>query len=476
MARIKSTAFEGTRIGDIDVDAPTHERLIDSAIGDTALVFDKLTGSNAEANTINHDGTSGRGALLGIPYVNQYIGKKISIVGEDSRTAKDDGAAGQTYLVALPIFIPSGEDQIIVDVLCRGSGMVTPDTDTGAFLRDPTTWATVGDEERFSFTTERLAPDDDLIILHRSRLTGVTPGLRLFFIELDTAKIATNSETFELLSLSIHPGRKRARYRPASTPSSRGSASPIPVTTPAAGEGVTHVNFDSSLLTDVNDSLNGYITTRLNRNQNGLTEYLTGWPAGGNLAYVHVDHDGGGAADDVDPARSRFFAHTQSLYASEPEVDFPLWAEAFGAFRNDGKLVVNAPAIGTEPDWGMLDWFAPWPTDETSQVLRSVHLMNPDFQRAPSRMKWAILVGYDATVPTAWAGIVVNTTTIATAITTAFAAVGGAGPGHLAWASGTIADFAPDVAEGYFVGIKRTGIQAAVDELLLLGACVWFEP
>lgn len=477
MTRIKSSSPEGVRISDVDVDAPTFERGTESTLGDLALAFDKVTGSNGEA-PVNHDGTDGMGALLGIPYINQQIGRSIFIDGGGS--AKD-GGGGATYLCACPLYLPAGETEVVADVL-SDFDFATPGLSPVAYMRNVSDFSVAGDDERVAFTENGFANDDDGVagVMYRARIKGLTGGqLYLFFIEVQTLAAVVDGITFRLHSLCVHPGRARRRGLRTATPAARGDTSPIPVTAATALEGLAHVNFDDDLLDDDNDALNGYLLVNGNRNANGLWEYVSGWPAGSNAAYVQEDQDSGGAADDVNPNRSRFFAHTLSQYGTEAEVDFPLWAECFGAFKVAGGLVTNAPAIGSSPTSGMLNWFAPWPTDEAQQIIRRLEVMNPDFRNGGnSRLRWAILAGFDSGTIGNWSGAV--STDTAGSVAVAFAVVpnapNGSGAEKLALCQDDVQNFAPDAFETFnVITTKTSGSQAAVDELVILGVCFWFE-
>lgn len=544
MTRLRNTAFAGSPMADVDVDAPTFNRTIQNAIADSAKTWDALRGfeqvitsaagavmtipsttrwldgmpvevvdvsgsviheatilshtattvtlSSAPgfvvsggndilraADTITHNGDDGRGALLGIPYVNQYVGKTIYIEG--SGTSKDAGGVA-TYLFACPLFVPAGEDTIQIDILAD-QNFGRPGLKAVAYLRKPSDFSVIGDD-RVAFSMTEI--DDNLsgngLCHYRATITGITPQLLLFFVEIDTTFFSVYEQGFEFYSISVNPGRIRNRFV-AATPT-RSTTSDTPVTTPSSTQAVATTDFDDDLIDDTNDSLNGYLTTFLNRMLHGLWEFLTGWPAGGNGAYTHVDHDGAGVADDVDPARSRFFAHTRTLETSEPECDFPLYAEGFGAFKVEGGLVVDAPAIGSSPTTGMIEWFAPWPTDEAQQTIRNFLVNKPDFPTSPSRLKWAVLCGTDqawggANPASLWSVTAGETGSLPASV--ALAAVTnaptGAGNEKLALAQGSGIGFTADAATLFLVRTERTsGSQSAVDEVVVLGCCFWFEP
>ncbi len=483
MARIKNASFVGARIFDGDVDAPTFNRLVENAIGDTAKVYDQLTGKNGEADTINHSG-DGRGALLGIPYINHYVGARIFY---NTGGSGKDGTGAPTWLYACPVRIPEGETEVHVDVLA-GDEFMHRRVNPCCYLRSKTDFNVLVGDEQYSFF-EALPYDEDLPIgsdgvRFHARITGVTPGRHLFFVEMQSETLDDDEVEFFFHSITAHPGRTRGRRGGGGEVRGRTADTVCGVTAPSATQALAHIDMDSSLIGSLNDPINGYVVAHLNRNQNGLMEFLTGWPAGGNEAFTQVDHDGAGVADDVDPARSRFHAGARSPFAGtpalpdEPEFEFPLWAEGFGAFRLDGGLVVNEPAIGVAPTIGMVDWYAPWPNDESPHTIRQLPLMVPDFSpdkataaKNTSALGWAVLCGTDKAAVSNW--------TVAAGATAAMpAAVAGVAVANanLVLFEGSALAFDGDQHQTFGVQTQRAGTQSAIDELLVLGACFDFDP
>src|SRR5574337_1522366 len=107
MARKKNSSFQGATVFDTDVDAPSFQRVVENTVGDVALIFDKVTGSNGETSTIIHTGASDRGARLGVPIVNQFIGKSINLTNPVFSKATN-GGLGETWLL-WPVFLVPGE-------------------------------------------------------------------------------------------------------------------------------------------------------------------------------------------------------------------------------------------------------------------------------------------------------------------------------------------------------------------------------
>ena len=461
MTRVKSATFQGSSIFDADVDAPSFFRLIENAIGDTALVFDKVTGSNGETEVITRDGTPGRGARLGIPLLNQWIGRNVVFTGAF--------ASALTYVVAAPMFIPPGEDTIVVQLVA--DEVITSDAGGSlprCYLRTHA-FAANGDD----FVEMQPGPSiGGGRFVYSATITGITAGRTLFFID----KFVGGFDWF-VESVSVHAGRIAP-----TTPPTRLPGTTIGVTTPGATEGVVHTNFDSVLIGNINslNSLNGYLTSHLNRNQNGLEEHIRGKAAGGNAAYTHVDHNVAAGPQATNPARSRFLAHTRSLYANEGEVAFPVWCESFGAC-----LASHAFAVGLAepPVAGSVQWFAPWVDLAVTAIrtIRSGVVVFPDFQTGSSRLKMDIL----AVTGQSAAGDINNfdgscgesgSEGVGT-----FATVPGSGTagvtGMLALASASALAFTPDAAGTVIrTRVTCTSARKAIDDIAILGACLFFEP
>lgn len=459
MVRKKNVTFVGTTPFDVDVDALTLEHTIENAVGNTALVHDMLTGENGEANTVRHIG-GGRGCPLGVPLWNQYIGRSLNYEGVGSTKG---GKPGDLWLAAHPFFWPEGETAFTVRVYASGAfeqllPTVRVTSTTGTTLIGPVPLTRPNDE----------GP------VHEARLPspGVS-GLYLVFVEADT--LGESTMNIELLSWhGVFDRRRLGRADPVR----RTSGSQVQVATPGAADGVVHVNMqDTTFYPD--SPIDGYMTTFLDRNLNGLEEFGSGWPAGGNASYTHQDQTSGGVADDIDPARSRFHAGTRALYANEPEFDFPWVAGPLGAFGTDGKPVIDPSA--TSPTGGMTSWFAPYPLTASSLVFSRVPARAPDFQTGTSRLKWAVLaigepVGGGAALGN-WQ-VTLNTgygASAATSFGAAFAV--GDSPAWLGLATGTALAFSGDLMHTIEMTCsKTTAFSATYTEFFPLGFCFYWEP
>lgn len=391
MGRVKNATFAGGSVSDIDVGAPTFRRLIKNVAGDGALNADKLRGINGETGVIVHDGVDG--ALLGMPIVNQFVGRSINLESHD--TGGKNGGVGVTWFWATPVLLSEVDLHVEVGLTFFAEGLPL--------------FAEIRDTSNLLFgLSVPLAKLEGSTVegvdLWRARLPLLTPGWKLLVLGIDTTDVDDISANGAVGKL--HYVRARPRLTLGTREEERGGAeSPtfnpdlgFGVTTPAAAEGFSHTDLDALLFADL-ESIDGYILSRLNRNINGRLEYITGFPAGGSPTYVHEDQDGAGAADSTNPARSRFEAHTKSLYpggggqVGEGEIDLPQWCEGFGAFIPAGFFVVD---LNEPPTLGMLDHYAPWPIDAVGGVeiaIRTAHMPFPDFQSTTSRLEAMVLFG-----------------------------------------------------------------------------------
>lgn len=395
MARKKNGTFVGVGISDVDADAPSFGRVVENAVGDTALIFDKITGSHAEAVTVHSGGPLG--ALLGMPLINHHVDRSLNLSGILGAKGAS-GGIGDTWIYACPILVPAGETSVLVEAvfafLPGAEDIVKPyarvcTTANVEVDRQVLTHAISGGENgQFRWT----------------RLTGLSSGWNLFFIGMDTehnADLGASGAIGRLLDVRVRPrnvvrgltigdGVELLQYLAPGPPHTSGGNTIAGVTTPAAADGVNQHSFDTTMFGNL-QPIDGRTLAGVNRDLNGLLEYITGWPAGGNSSYVHQDQDGGGAADPSDPARSRFDAHTQSLYGTEGELDFPVWCEGFGSFLAvGGKFIV---ALAEPPTVGMLDWYAPWPRTIAEQTIRQTLIPLADFPTGPAHLKCAVLLG-----------------------------------------------------------------------------------
>lgn len=471
MTRLKNPAFVGVSIADTDAGHASYRRAVLNAVADTALVYDMVTGENAEPNTITHEG-GGRGAPLNIPWVNQVINKSISLT--TPTTPGDNGGNGVTAILSYIVYVPAGatEMNILMGINLQedwtDASWKVRLTDTGR-ESPPTPFSVV--------ETKTMAEYFDSYAGHSvlsAFFDGLAPATYLVEVLLNTADVvgATNIGRLRSVIIMGRYGRTTGQSPPILDELTYG------VSTPAAAEGVRFIDLPTEMFEDGQDmAIDGYTLTRLVRNQNGLREYITGYPPGGQ-PYTHEDQTGAGAPDATNPARSRFLAHTRSRYPDEGQVPFPVWSECLGAFKTDEKKF--AVDLAEPPTVGMLDWFAPWPVDGTQRALHRVFVRFPDFLEGntTSRLAGAVLLG------TARAGAIDLTSAWEIRLHTA--ALGASFVSPLP-ADGTTSStlwiarfsavlFNPDANQKIEIEIRRTGAKTTVDEICVIAGAMWFEP
>lgn len=446
MARLKNTAFSGAAMHEVEPGVASLRRVLKEAIEDTALIYDKVTGENSETNTIIHDGTAGRGCLLGIPMASQSIGRSLEVT---------TGTTGTIAIVPVPVFLAAGETAAVVEVFLDGEVNLLGSTGMRLVFRD-TSWnidADVG--------FDRAAPGH-----YAAAATGLTAGLNLMFVQYDVTEFRGGV----FVGWRMHHARLRSDGGGDARRNSASDSTPNPYAiTRTASVGMAHTDFDASLLAD-GYPYHGYLTALLNRNQNALDEYGSGWPVGGNATYTQADNSAG-VADDVNPGVSQFFAHTRSYFSSEPLVDFPVCVVAMGSCGSDGAFSVN---VAEPPTTGMTGWYAPWPLVITPSSATRVRFTLPDFPTGTSNLKAAILccgnVSGDAED---WTG---GVTTTAGSATDAFSAITGSSDGFYL-SEPTAIPFTADAEQTIEITFSRSGAsKAKVDEIALCGFCLYFEP
>lgn len=471
MARKKNSSFTGVQVPDGDSNAATFKRAIEDVAGDVALIFDKLTGEHAEANTINHGGTSGRGALLRMPLVEQHTGDR-SLRLDGTVAAGSDGGPNRFYIVATPIFIPAGETSI--DVVVRGSFILNDVTNA-----QPRVILTDASKTEID-SADMIAMDNDdendgAIRGYKARLEAVTAGVRLLFIEMNLTTEEQNSNVGTFSSWSVYPTPTGTGAAAAVQP--RTGSTQVGVRTPASTQGVGVRDYDASMFS-AEQPLHSYLTQGLNYDLNGLYEYATGAPAAENESYTLVDHDGAAAADASNPARSRFFAHTRSLYSGEPDIELPLLVHAFGAIGTDGVFAVDPAAV--PPVDGMVDWFAPWPVQVASATLWGVPMAWPDLQHASSKLCAALLLGSNgSTAVNNWTFSLNSSTRAATVNFSAPAAIDATNDLWLCTITNTSLwdSTLPDVVGDTLTLLSsRSGAKGGTNEVCVLGLCLYWDP
>lgn len=467
MARTKNSTFSGTPIRDTDVDAPTWTRVLREVQSDLAMIFDRVTGENSETTTINHGGTDGRGALLGMPIVNQGLFRNWSAASFASGGSKN-GASGITYLVITPILWVAGEPTLRVEIDLAGVDGYSP----RAVLLSSSTGSEVDSADLEDVGVQH----GDVQTIGATLSLGSVPSsaaLYILAVEVDTT-FARVRDRRALAWRAFHPrGLFASVGANAAQRASSASAMSTTVPTPGAAQGLAFSDIDAARFADLLP-VDGGLLTKINRNALALEEYLTGWPAGANTTYTHVDHDGSGVADDTDPARSRFLAHTRSLYASEPLPTIPIIAHALGPILADGYRVEDGAN-------GLVDWYAPYSLTTAGTSLRNytahrVYLPDLPLSSSTSRLKWAALVALHPSSSTAITTWSARYTTASDSDTQAFTALLGSTQLAIVTGGGTAGELygGPDTVERHSIGLVCSTTPTDGD-ISLLGFCLWYE-
>lgn len=462
MTRLVNAVFGGTPVADVDVDAPTFKRTPQHLAGDVALTHDIVTGKNSISSTVTvvHNGESGRGCPLGLPLVNQYIGADMVLATPAAKDAS--GGVGDTIIAPYVLFLPTGEDTLHVAVYGSFHERFHDMAHAHVQVYD-SSMVLITDEDMTFSSTEAVAGEGSSALT--VTISDLTPGLLIVFISARTDQLPTASDIQVgfIRSVSIHHGRKRNQ---AIEPF---ISQAVGIWEPSATQGVAHRDFDTDFF-DLLQPISAYELVGINRNINGLKEFISGAPAG-NGSYTHEDHDGGGAPDDVNPARSRFDAHTQSsVHPDEPEVEFPVWAATFGAFLRSGKFVVD---LAEPPTMGMLDFYAPWPQATSAQEISKTFCFIPDFQTASSNLKLVVLLGSESSPDVGdWTvkGKIDGTTSTGSAPV----AIDADDNFWLSQESGLA--FTPDEAQQCAIVTERSGAKTGIGEMCVLAACLYFDP
>lgn len=467
MARVKSAVFAGSPPSDVAPDSPTWRRVIRTAIADLALVYDKATGQNGEIEVATHDGTAGRGARLGVPWINQILsgrddragqpGIDLSYMMSKYTGTKGDGSRGDnTIIFGVPVFVPPGETDMTIQIAGRGLGTWRWSAElllesTGASLfRSELVHATMGGSA--------------IEVVGLSTADNGTDGagvLCLLLISADTSEGALSSGTTPegvIRAMSLFAGPTRMRQ--GSSSPIRRSGSPYPINVGATSW--VPRDFDATLFAD-RLPLHSYLTGGATHNLHWLIEYITGHPVGGNAAYSLVD------SAATNPVTSAFMAHTRTQFANEPEVAWPLLAQAFGAAMPDGFLVVDA----APPVSGLLDWYALMPMAVAASKQAGWQAAIPDFGTAASRLRACTLAMSNLPVQGAlWA---TSFKCGGAAVTSAanFAAVG---TSRFMTAKHTAIGFTPDAINAIDFRMQKSAPKLLANEMAVMGTCLYFQP
>ncbi len=343
MTRTRNSPPVGLQVYEADVDAIAFKRALLDLAQDFHGVFDIIMADHLPASapavlTMNHDGTPGRGSLLGIPIVNQVINAEIVM---PTGTTYEGGM----YLLAAPVRLPEGEHSLTVEVDAKGAPPL--------FLK---IWDDAGD------LVAEWRMMEDANGTWRVWPQFVTAPARYFF----TVR-TYGTRSYTLGGWRVFMDR---RQRPTPSLPSQDGSTVYPVPIAASGDSLAVSKFHDEYFED-DYAVAAKIVSDLNRSINVLEEALTGGPIEGHDEVTNAD------SDDVNPTTSRFIAHTQAGtdLAAEEAIDFPLWTEAFGCVHAGGMPSVDDASPPTE---GFKTWFAPFPRDVNDSIGRKATIYFPD--------------------------------------------------------------------------------------------------
>jgi hypothetical protein len=352
MARIKNPNPLGSPPRDVARDASIFHRWLKNAVGDAALASDKMTGLNAEVDTINHTG-GGRGCPMMLP--------PVSTACEIDLTST---LLKEYYVWAAPIYIPpssSASDDYVVQADIVRNGTVRS---YSVEIRSFASWALVQGGE---LDREEVEETHNVIL-------PLAPGWQVLLIRATVPITASNPERIR----GVRVYRKGRAFRDPNNGFS-----------PLSTSGTAQVNIypvpatlSSSLLTfddvqvEVNGPMDAYVLTRLNRGMNALWEYVTGAPVPGHNA------------------------RTMPTTVDNNTAPAPSLAMPMGSW---GTSAVNIDVDGTDKVAPGIAGFARYPTAEiAATTISQVRLQFPNFLFATNPLKCRVLIWQKAGVATNW--------------------------------------------------------------------------
>lgn len=425
MARIKNSAPAGSPPRDVGKDAPVFRRWLYNSIGDAALASDKMTGANAEANTINHSG-NGRGCPMMLP--------PVSTVCDISLT--NTGTATPYYVWGAPIYIPPGESTdalyaVEIDLLRRGSLQ-----DFSVEVRNSTTWAVIQAGSLVERIVTRTFDEQTNYVTNRL-LVNLAPGWQVLLI---VATPPASNDASRLRGVRVYGVRETTGQNNGlsmSAPSATGNPYPVPSTL-------------SSSLLDVQDTqvedngpLDAYVLTRLNRGMGALWEYVTGAKVPGN-------------------ATRTMPTTVDNNTAPAPSLAMPMGSWGTSAVRVDGTVKTATGLTG----------FARYPTAEfATTTISQVRLQFPDFLFATNPLKCRVIVWQKAGVATNWR---FNTSTAAgSSSVVAVTMIGATEFGYVEIADG---NYTSGQAQTLSLQASHASPGVFSDEIYVVGWSVAFDP
>ena len=449
MARIKNATFQGAVPRSVVADASIRQDWLANVAGDVAKVSDLATGENSET-PITHTG-NGDGCPLRLPLAAQHLDRSLIIYG--SSIAEDD-----FYVLAVPIFVGAGEANIYrldVDMRTLAGAIVTLEVrdSTGATVSGPT-------------PGEAIDTDDDLPGASRvSRAQRfrwdfqvVSSGVFYLLVKRPCYFIDADPDA-RLVSWTLDHVRPTAGEDNGITAGNGGTAVSDPYEAHATFTPSTdHDTYDEEVAID--GPLSAYVLTRINRQLNTLWEYITGAVIPGNATYQC----------------STTWDNNRSSFTAEGLLDFPVAVVALGACHGD----TGKPAVGdytdSTPSDGLIGWTThPLSESATNDNVTSLLVTLPSFRTSSSDLKCMVLVHAPNGAASAadWRFRVNNGTTASSSSAVALVQVG---TSNFLVATITGVPFSASADNLLNIQIAHNAAGAGVDQLDILGACIYFDP
>lgn len=437
MARRKGTTFTGATGIDTDKGAPIYRHWAQAVADDLALIYDKLTGQNGETSTIDHRG-GGRGCPLSLPLANQTMDRVIDIA-----PGSVGKYFGDTYLIAVPVFVPQGEGPLYRIEVERTYGR--PDFRLFVEVRDSSWALTVGPSP---MTRTTVGASGNLF----SASIQLSAGLNFVTVKILAADLSSTLAGSMLQGWRLYPDvYENAPDSSVATgvmlEGNSADGNQYPASTSLSSG---WFDFYDEQFTDSSEvGLDPYFLTRANQQVNALLEYVMGGIVPGNFTRQLTTE----------------WRNNRAVFAAEPEIDFSLCSIALGSCLTDGQSQINAGSTQ-----GMLSWAAPQlqaGVTPTSQAVSRLSLMVPRFATATPRTKACILAASNGGTPTS-----ISATINGSGSSSTFTQMGAtnfymSNPSAFTFTQGAVQLMAPRLTKAS---------NAVQDELQVLGFCIYFDP
>lgn len=467
MAILRNTGpYLGSPLPDVDVGALTYRRVLTNAQADIAGAR-YLATDDTVTDHINHSGGP-RGARMGIPWVCQTLDAGLSL---DASGAKNGGfVSGDVFEFHWLLAVPSGEEDVLVDVRLSGVGGVVNGewTDlTRSFAprcrlsvaTDITTAA--GDDLTVALT----GAERDGDFYGAARFTGVAAGLALLTVQLSNTPLAIVGVDVltRVADIIVRPVRDGvAKVQPT-----RRSTDDVPVIAPGASEAHYHQVMDDESFASAgipDPAISGWHTSRLDANMNAIEEWAGAAPAGGNASYMNTE------SALRNPTRDRFRAFTRKTFADEPIPVIPILSACLGGIKADGGFLADPATLASYTE---RTGFAPFATSTASAELATVLAQIPD---VPQFLRWAVLFGQANAI--GFADVRGSVQIASNAASAAAVPTALTGASHLALLTGTTLAFIRDAnPSDCRLRVFGSSVSGSFDELdyCILAVAMWVE-